>query len=108
MRVDWVFEHRRNGGGSGGAGCPSGTGTTNARRFLDSWSMSPNSDDPLSLPERQVAALLAQEDPAGFLVSAESMLRALGAEPRIAVHLDDIRDEAIDRVRVLEVTDSEL
>jgi len=65
-------------------------------------------DPVLSLLDRQVAALAAQEQPEGFLVSVEPFLRALNGEPRIAVHLDDLRDETLNRVRVLENADDEL
>jgi hypothetical protein len=62
----------------------------------------------LSLLERQAAALAQQQTSVDFLVSVEPFLRALANEPRIAVHLEDLRDETIDRVRVLECTDAEL
>jgi hypothetical protein len=65
-------------------------------------------DPVLSLLDRQVDALGAQSTTAEFLVSVEPFLRALEAEPRIAVHLEDMRDETIDRVRVLEKEDGEL
>lgn len=65
-------------------------------------------DPVLSLLDRQLDALAAQPGPGEFLVSVEPFLRALEAEPRIAVHLDDLRDETIDRVRVIENEDAEL
>ena len=67
-------------------------------------------DAVVSLLDRQVAALAAQESAAEFLVSVAPFPRsaALPGEPRIAVHLDDLADEAIDRVRVLEGVDQEL
>jgi len=65
-------------------------------------------DPVLSLLDRQVDALGAQQTTAEFLVSVEPFLRALEAEPRIAVHLEDLRDGTLDRVRVLEKEDGEL
>jgi len=65
-------------------------------------------DSALSLLDRQVEALAGQEGPVEFLISVEPFLHALRSDPRIAIHLEDLRDEAIDRVRVLEEVDSEL
>lgn len=65
-------------------------------------------DPVLSLLDRQVDALANQPSTAEFLVSVEPFLRALEAEPRIAVHLEDLRDETLDRVRVIENEDTEL
>jgi hypothetical protein len=65
-------------------------------------------DPVLSLLDRQVDALVSQSTTAEFLVSVEPFLRAIEAEPRIAVHLEDLRDETLDRVRVLENQDGEL
>jgi hypothetical protein len=65
-------------------------------------------DPVLSLLDRQVDALADQQTMPEFLVFVEPFLRALEAEPRIAIHLDDLRDETLDRVRVLEKEDSEL
>jgi hypothetical protein len=65
--------------------------------------------DPLiDLLDRQVFALAAHERPVDFLVSVAPFLRALAAEPRIAVHLGDLRDETVEHVRVLEKLDDEL
>lgn len=65
-------------------------------------------DDISALLQRQIAALAEQESSTDFLVSVEPFLRALESEPRIAIHLEDLRDETTDRVRVLEQVDSEL
>jgi hypothetical protein len=65
-------------------------------------------DAALGLLDRQVAALAGQGSSVEFLVSVEPFLRALEGEPRIAIHLEDLRDETIDRVRVLEQVDREL
>lgn len=65
-------------------------------------------DDVLSLLQRQFSALHAQETVADFLVSIDPVLRAIAAEPRIAVHLSDLRDEALDHIRVVEALDDEL
>lgn len=65
-------------------------------------------DDISALLQRQIAALAEQESSTDFLVSVEPFLRALESEPRIAIHLEDLRDETTDRVRVLEQVDNEL
>ncbi len=65
-------------------------------------------DPVLSLLDRQVDALADQPTMPEFLISVEPFLRALEADPRIAIHLEDLRDETLDRVRVIEKEDSEL
>ncbi len=65
-------------------------------------------DSVLSLLDRQVDALAGQPGSAEFLVSVEPFLRAIEAEPRIAIHLEDLREETLGRVRVLEDLDTEL
>ena len=65
-------------------------------------------DPVLSLLDRQVEALADQPTMPEFLISVQPFLRALEAEPRIAIHLEDLRDETLDRVRVIEKEDSEL
>lgn len=65
-------------------------------------------DATLSLLDRQVAALAGQEPAPEFLVSVEPFLEALRGEPRIGIHLEDLRDETIDRVRLFEEIDTEL
>jgi len=52
-------------------------------------------DDAVELLERQCAFLLAQNDLADFLVGVGPFLDVLAAEPRIAPHLDDLRNEAL-------------
>ncbi len=65
-------------------------------------------DPVLSLLDRQLDALTGQPGSAEFLVSVEPFLRALESEPRIAIHLEDLREETLGRVRVLEAADAEL
>jgi hypothetical protein len=65
-------------------------------------------DAAVSLLDRQAAALAQQQTSVDFLVSVEPFLRAVRDEPRIAVHLEDLRDETIDRVRVFEGIDAEM
>jgi hypothetical protein len=65
-------------------------------------------DPVLSLLDRQLDALAGQPGSAEFLVSVEPFLRALESEPRIAIHLEDLREETLGRVRVLEDVDAEL
>lgn len=65
-------------------------------------------DEALSLLDRQIAALSSQAGTVDFLVSIEPALRALEAEPRLAVHLEDLREETLNRVVVFEQVDAEL
>jgi hypothetical protein len=65
-------------------------------------------DDILDLLDRQFAALSSQTGSADFLVSVTPFLGALTAEPRIAVHMQDLREETLNRVRVLEELDDAL
>lgn len=65
-------------------------------------------DEVRSLLDRQVAAVQAQVSGPDFLVSVEPMLRALEGEPRLAVHLQDLRDETLDPIRAFEDVDGEL
>jgi hypothetical protein len=65
--------------------------------------------DPIvELLDRQVEFLLGQEEDADFLVQVEPFLRALRSEPRLALHLEDLRSEVLDSIRVMEEIDAEL
>lgn len=66
------------------------------------------SSEVVDLLERQCAFLARQEQPGDFLVQVEPFLSALRAEPRMAVHMDDLRLEVLDQVRVMEAVEEEL
>jgi hypothetical protein len=62
----------------------------------------------VELLDRQVDYVLRQGSDEDFLIQVEPFLRALRSDPRLAAHLDDLREEVVDIVRVLEQVDAEL
>src|SRR4051794_885669 len=64
-------------------------------------------DEVRDLLERQTDFLTRQETEGEFLVQVPAYLGALRREPRIAIHMEDLRLEASDLLSLHEVHDTE-